>query len=48
MVSIPDENRFPEMDWEDEEGEWKEDIGKVFGNPDYIEIEKTDSSGSFK
>ena len=48
LVSIPDEDRFPEMDWEDEEGEWKEGIDKVFGNPDYIEIEKMDSSNSFK
>ncbi|MFS8083113.1 MAG: UPF0158 family protein, partial [Ginsengibacter sp.] len=48
VVSVPDEYRFPEMDWEDEEGPWKEDIDKVFENPDYIEIEKLESSDSFK
>ena len=48
VVSVPDGGRFTEMDWEDEEGEWKEDIDKVFGNPDYIEIEKMESSDSFK
>ncbi|HEY5369759.1 MAG TPA: UPF0158 family protein [Hanamia sp.] len=47
VVSVPDENRFPEMDWEDEEGPWKEDIDKIFGNPEYIEIEKMESSDSF-
>jgi CYTH domain-containing protein len=48
VVSVPDDDRFPEMDWEDEVGPWKEDIDKVFENPDYIEIEKLDSSDSFK
>ena len=47
VVSVPDENRFPEMDWEDEEGPWKEEIDKIFGNPEYIEIEKMESSDSF-
>lgn len=36
------------MDWEDEESEWKEDIDKVFGNPEYIEIERMKSSDSFR
>ena len=44
VVTIPDEDRFPEMDLED----WEEDIDKVFGNSDYIEIEAMDSSDSFK
>lgn len=48
VISVPDENRFSVMDWEDEESLWKEEIDTVFGNPDYIEIEKMESSDSFK
>lgn len=44
VVSVPDEDRFPEMDLEG----WEEDIDKVFGNPDYIEIQKMESSDSFQ
>ncbi|MEO9147123.1 MAG: UPF0158 family protein [Ginsengibacter sp.] len=44
VVTIPDEDRFPEMELED----WEEDMDKVFGNPDYIEIEKMESSDSFQ
>ncbi|MEO8854865.1 MAG: UPF0158 family protein, partial [Ginsengibacter sp.] len=47
VESFPDENRFPEMDSEDEEGPWKEIIDKVFGNSDYLEIQPIDSSDSF-
>lgn len=45
VITIPDEDRFPGMDLE--EGGWEESIDKVFGNPEYIEIEKMDTSESF-
>lgn len=48
VVTIPDEESFPGMDWEDEESDWKEDIDKVLDNPEYVEIERMDSSESFK
>ena len=48
VVPVPDEGRFPEMDWEEEDSLWKEDIDKVSDNPDYLEIEKMQSSDSFK
>ena len=48
VESFPDEDRFPEMDSEDEEGPWKEIIDKVFDNNDYLEIEPMESSDSFK
>jgi CYTH domain-containing protein len=48
VVSVPDENRFPQTDWEDEDRQWKEEMDKVFGNPDYMEIEKMESSDSFE
>lgn len=48
VVTIPDTSRFPEMDLEDGESLWKEDIDKVSGNPEYVEIEKMSSSDSFR
>lgn len=48
VITIPDQNRFPEIDFDDEEGDWAEDIDKVVDNPDYIAIESMESSESFK
>ena len=45
VITIPNEDRFPGIDWE--AGDWEEATDKVFGNPEYIEIEKMDSSESF-
>ena len=45
VITIPDEDRFPGMDWD--EGNWEKESDKVFDNPEYIEIEKMDSSESF-
>ena len=48
VIKVPDEDRFPGMEFEDEESLWKEDIDKVSDNHDYLEIDKMESSGSFQ
>lgn len=48
VISIPDENQFAGIDLEDEEAGWKEEIDKVDNDPDFIGIERMDSSENFR
>jgi len=48
IIAIPDENRFPGTDLNDEENAWAADIRKIDENPDYIEIDSMESSDSFR
>jgi hypothetical protein len=48
IIAIPDENRFPGTDINDEENAWADDIRKIDENPDYIEIDSMESSDSFQ
>ena len=48
IIAIPDENRFPGADINDEENGWVDDLHKINGNADYIEIDSMESSDSFR
>ncbi len=48
LISIPDSNRFLEMDWEDEESDWADDIKRVESDPDFQRIESMESHESFQ
>jgi hypothetical protein len=48
VISIPDADQFYDIDLEDEETGWKQEMDKAYGNPDFIEIERMDSSESFR
>ena len=47
IIAIPDENRFPGADLNDEENAWAADIRKIDENSDYIEIDSMESSDAF-
>ncbi len=48
LVSFPDEGLSGEYYMDDEENPWQEDIDKVSGNSDYLELERMESSDSFR
>lgn len=48
LASIPDSSRFLEMDWEDEDSEWADEIKRVKSDTNFIKIESMESSESFR